>query len=121
MGIIKDLARQGKDRAVSKTLTALGDQYLSRYGKIIDIRLDSHDRRIEIEMLLKGEPEPVSVRLEDYGIISEGQRRYITCREIHVSKEWMKALANDLIRDRKFEIPSKYARLLDLIIQPLAS
>jgi len=116
MGVIRNLARQGKDRAVSKTLTALCDRFLSKYGKLIDIRLDSNDRRITVEVLLKGEPEPVSIRLEDYEIVSEGQRHFITCRGVHVSREWMRALANDLIRDRRFEIPSKYARLLDIIV-----
>ena len=116
MSIIKDLARQGKDRAVSKALKALSEQLLSRYGKLIDIRLDSNDRMVEIEILLKGESTPVSVRLEGYEIIPEGQRHFITCREIHVSREWMKTLADDLLRDRRFEIPSKYARLLDIFI-----
>jgi hypothetical protein len=116
MGTIKDLARHGKDKAVSKTLTFFVDQLISKYGKIIDIRLDSNDRRIEIEMLLKGESAPVSIRLENYEIISEGHRHFITCRDIHVSREWMKMLTDDLIRDRRFEIPSKYARLLDIIL-----
>lgn len=116
MGIMKDLAIHGKDRAISKTLTIFLDQFMIKYGKTIDIRLDSKARRIEIDMLLKGESEPVIIRLEDYEIISEGQRHFITCRGIHVSREWMKTLANDLILDRRFEVPAKYARLLGFIV-----
>jgi hypothetical protein len=116
MGIIKDLAQQSRDKAVSKMLTIFGGELLGKYGKIMDIRLDSIERRIEIEVLLKGEPAPVDIRLEDYRIVSEGQRHFISCREILISREWMRILAEDLIRDRTFEIPSKYARLLDAII-----
>ena len=116
MGIMKDLARHGKDKALSRTLEVLLDQLLSKYGRTVGIRLDSNARRIEIEMLLKGETEPVSVLLENYEIVSEGERHFITCRGVHASREWMKILANDLIPDRRFEIPAKYALLLDIIV-----
>lgn len=116
MGIIKDVATHSKDKAVSKILTVFGDKLMGRYGNVLDIRLDSRDRRIEIDMLLKGESAPVSIRIENYEIVSEGQRHFITCSDIQVSREWMRMLAHDLILGRRFEIPSKYARLLDILI-----
>ncbi len=116
MGHIRELARQGKDKAVSKALEVLGDTVVGRYGKLIGIRLDSQARSLELDVLLKGESMPLNIRIDSYEIVSEGGKSYLTCHEVCVSREWMKILADDLLKGRKIEIPSKYARLLDIII-----
>lgn len=116
MGHLKELARQGKDKALSKALEVLGETVISRYGKLIGIRLDSLTRRIEAEVLLRGETAPLSVSIENYEIVSEEGKSFITCNKISVSREWMKILADDLLKEKKLEIPSKYAKLLEIII-----
>lgn len=116
MSFITDLARQGKDRALSRTLEALSRQFVGRYGTLSDIRLDSRERKIELELLLKGESSPVRIFIQRYDILSEEEKSYIVCRDITVSREWMKALAEDFLREKKFEIPHKYAKILEAII-----
>jgi hypothetical protein len=116
MSFITDLARQGKDRALSRTLEALSRQFVGRYGTLSDIRLDSRERKIELELLLKGESTPVRIFIQRYDILSEEEKSYIVCRDITVSREWMKALAEDFLREKKFEIPHKYAKFLEAII-----
>ena len=71
MSLIKDLARQGKDKVISRTLEALGRQAVSRYGTLCDITLDSLDRKIELEVLLKGESSPIRISINRFDIISE--------------------------------------------------
>ncbi|HNY64859.1 MAG TPA: hypothetical protein PKM41_05435 [Deltaproteobacteria bacterium] len=116
MGLVRDLARHGKDRAISKALEVLGESVVSRYGHLKGFRLDSAARTIDLEVLLKGESEPVTVTLHDYRFLTEGDRSYVTVGDVSVSREWMMILAEDLLKDKRFEIPAKYARLLDAVI-----
>lgn len=116
MGHIRELVRQGKDKAVSKALEVLGESVIAKYGKLIAVRIDSLARRIELEVLLKGETTPLRVSIENYEIISEEGRSFITCSEVSVSREWMKILADDILKEKRIEIPSNYAKLLEAIV-----
>lgn len=116
MSLIKDLALHGKDRILSKAILTLGEQFIDRYGRIMNLSLNSRARNIEMEVLLKGEPDPIHIRLLDYEVISEEGRHFITCGDVAVSKEWMALLATDLLKDRRFEIPARYARLLQAVV-----
>ena len=115
MGRMGNFAVISKDRAVSKVLELAVEPMLSRYGKLLSLKLDAGSRTIDIEVLLKGETLPVSIRMTDYRMITEGERHFITCSKVSVSREWMKALAEDLLQDRVFEVPSKYSRFFNLL------
>ncbi|MBN2297667.1 MAG: hypothetical protein JXM72_03690, partial [Deltaproteobacteria bacterium] len=93
MGTFTTIARQTKDRAVSRTLETLGQSYARRFGKIMDLKLDSENKEIHLEILLKGESDPVTIHVWRYEIISEGGRHYLVAGDIAVSREWMEALA----------------------------
>jgi len=116
MGLVSDLARQGKDKALSKALEVLGESIISPYGRLLGLRLDSLTRSIGVELMLKGEDVPVTLTIEEYRFTTEGDKSYVIISNVSVSREWMKILAENLLKDRKFEIPSKYARLLDALI-----
>ena len=55
MGLVRDLARQGKDKAVSKALEILVVRVVGRYGRLTALRLDSRTRSIAVELVLLGE------------------------------------------------------------------
>jgi hypothetical protein len=112
MGIIRDLARQGKDKAVSKALEVLGEAVVGRYGTLLDIELDSLTRTIVMQVLLKGEDTPVTVTVHEYRFITEGDRNAVIVSRISVSREWLEIMANEHIVGRELEIPSRYAKLL---------
>ncbi|HPD21029.1 MAG: hypothetical protein ACOX3E_04550 [Desulfomonilia bacterium] len=116
MSLVKDLARQGKDKMLSKTLEVLGRQVVSRYGTLRDITLDSHARKIEIEVLLEGESSPIRVSINRFDIVFEGEEAMVIFRDIAVSRAWMKTLAEDILVGKPLKIPHKYAKLLDKII-----
>lgn len=116
MGFIKDLARQGKDKALSKSLELLAESAVSRYGRLISIRLNSLNRTVELEVMLKGESAPLSIKMNEYEIITEEGKHYLTCSDISVSREWMKILAEDLLKGKRLEVPAKYAKLVEAVI-----
>ena len=71
MGTFTNIARQGKDKALSKALEALGQRYAGKFGKIMELKLDSANREIHLTILLKGESEPVIIHVKGYEIIAE--------------------------------------------------
>lgn len=115
MGLIRDLARHGKDKTVSKALEVLGETVVSRYGTLSGLTLDSLTRRIDLELVLKGDDVPVTLTLHEYRFLTEDDKSYVIISRVEVSREWMELLAADLLVGRRFEIPSKYARLLDAL------
>jgi hypothetical protein len=115
MGHINDLAVISKDKALSKALELALEAVLRKYGKLISIKLDTSSRVIDLEILLKGESLPISMSMSDYRTIREGERHFITCGKVSVSREWMKTLAEDVLEGRLFEIPSKYSKLFHLL------
>lgn len=115
MGTIRNLARQGKDLAVSKALETMGQRHVERFGTIVKAHLDSTNREIRLELLLKGETEPVEVHIRGYEIVAEGDRRFLVARDIEVSREWMAALAREYLAGRRFEIPGSYSKVLELL------
>ena len=115
MGTLKNIARKGKDKAVSLGLEKLFKRSAGRFGKILNLNLDSKDKEIHLEILLKGETEPIEVHVKHYEIIREGDKYFIIADDIDISREWMKTLADEYIRAKPFEIPANYMKMLDII------
>ncbi len=115
MDHIGNFAVISKDGAVSKVLELALEPFLSRYGKLMSLKLDANNRIIDLEILLKGETLPISVRMTDYRMITDGDRHFVTCGKVSVSREWMKVVAEELLQGKIFEIPSKYSRFFNLL------
>lgn len=116
METIKNLTLRGKDLAVSKALKTLGERYVSRFAKIMSLKLDSKKKEIDLELLFKGDPDPIEVHIRGYEIISEGNKRFIRAKQIDISKEWMRVLAQDHITGKKFPVPDSYSRVLEKLV-----
>ena len=113
MSMLKDLALKGKDLGVSKALVKLGQRYINPFGKIVDLRLDSRNSEIYLEILLKGESTPVAVQVKDYHLTEEGGEHFFTAERIRVSREWMEVLVREHIQGRRFKISDKYSKILE--------
>ncbi len=113
MSLLKDLAIKGKDLGVSKALVKLAQQYLGPFGEIADLRLDSKNSEIRLQILLRGENVPVEIEVKDYRIIEEGGDHFIAAENIRVSREWMDVLAREHLQGRRFRIPDKYSKILE--------
>ena len=116
MGTLNKIARKGKDRAVSLGLEKLLQRYAERFGKILNLKLDSTSKEIHLEILLKGESEPIRIQLKHYEIIREGDKHCIVAQDIDISREWMKTLAQEYICAKPFEIPATYIKMLEVIV-----
>jgi hypothetical protein len=97
-----------KDWAFAKCLCGLWYFCLSKkYGNMINLKIDSANKTLAIELMLKGETVPVNLKA-DYKLIDEAGGLFL---EIHNpecgSKAWLNALLNEsLVKDNmRFKLP----------------
>ena len=57
-----------KDKALSKSLEVAINLKIKEYGEMLKLNLDSQNKTIEFEVMLKGEKEPLKVFVNNYEI-----------------------------------------------------
>ncbi len=91
------------------------------YGKMVNLSIDSENKKIEFEVLLKGEKESVSIIIDKYEIIKKNDDKFIKFNKISVSREWVDVLLENVVvpklaPGKLIKINSLYACILDLLI-----
>ncbi len=116
MNLLKDMVTLGKNKALAGVLGPLVDSALSRYGRVTELKINSESRMITLNLLLKGESQPLHIEIVRWDVIHDNDTPSLVVHEISVSKEWLHQLALDLVIGRPISIPSRYAGLLDFLI-----
>ena len=101
-----------KDRAVALMLKGAWNMKLSKIGKIRQLHLDSGAKKISMEIVLRGESEPIWIEVERYEIV--GDELYI--KEFRSSKEWIEGVFENFLSQKPIKIPAQAARYLELIL-----
>lgn len=115
MGVLKDLARRGKDLALSSAAEKLAQKYLGPFGKIVSLTLDTSGRSMEATVLLNGETGHITLSVNRYEIIREADESYVIMKDIHASRQWIETVSRKYIQDRRFRIPDQAAKLLGFL------
>jgi len=105
-----------KDIAVSKGVKVAIDKQIKEYGKMLKFNLDSKNRCIELEVMLEGESEPVTIIIDKYELTKKGDSHFITLNDIKTSRAWMNTMASLYLEGKSFAIPTKYAHMLKIIV-----
>jgi hypothetical protein len=79
-------------------------------GRVLKLSVDPRAGSLEVEALLKGEREPISVRLE-YGIRYEGDRGFVSVRSLRCSREWIDLLAREYLPKGEIPLPDRLVPL----------
>ena len=120
MSII-DIVRDVKNSSISSFFKKFVDDQIIDYGKMMSFNIDSKNKNIFIEVLLKGEIENIEVHINDYEFASEGDKKFIKFKNISASREWINVLIQNLVipeyaPKKMIEIDPPYAKILDLLI-----
>lgn len=115
MGPVSDLARSARDKAATKALEMLGRRLVGPYGRLLGIRLDSRARSLDADLLLRGEEAPVTLSVLQYSFHTEEGRLFVRADRVTASREWMAALAEGFLQGRRFEIPGRWAWLVEAL------
>ena len=105
-----------KDTALSKGLQLTANSLIKEYGRVLKLNIDSKDKSIDLEVMLDGEVEPISIKVDKYNIIEENGKKFIEIDNITTSRSWLNRVATNFINGKKFELPKKYSDIIESII-----
>jgi hypothetical protein len=105
-----------KDSCLSFGAQKFINYKLSKVGKVLKLKLDSDTKTIEIEIMLDGEKEPLSVRVERYWTIEEDGHHYLMADGISTSRRWIDTVAEHFVSGKRFEIAPEYVKMLSLVV-----
>jgi hypothetical protein len=116
MGLL-DRAAKALDRMTGSAGPRMAlNRRIERYGEVTELRIDGERRTIEAELRLRGEREPVRVRVGAYELGRDERGDFLVVREVAVSREWMQALARDHLEGVPLRLPAEAAKVLRLLL-----
>ncbi len=118
---ISDKARDIKNAGLSKLALIYANKEIREYGEMVNLKIDSKNKNIELEVLLKGEKENIIIKVDQYEVIKKDDSSFIKFKNISASREWITVLINNVLIQnnapkKMYEIDSTYATIIDLLI-----
>lgn len=109
---LRDMAVAARDAGTGFVVERAVAQRLEPYGRMLNLQIDSKTKKIRLEILLKGESEPVAININEYQLTSAGGADFFVIKQATASREWINALLQDFAIDRKLPLPAKYAGMI---------
>jgi len=88
----------------------------ARYGTMTQLKIDPESKTIDIELLLKGEREPIRILLSNYAVQPTTDGGNFSVSQVSISREWMNTLANEALVNRPIPIPANAMKWLKLAL-----
>lgn len=110
------MLRKAKDSALSKTLKTVLNTQIAAYGKIMELKIDSAQKRLMCEVVLEGEDAPLKVDVKRYVLQKEHEEVVLRLYEIETSRVWLSRAAADHLEGRAFVIPGNYAGMISKLL-----
>lgn len=101
-----------KDKFTSKTGKTLIATMLQRYGKLLELQIQSREKMISLELLLEGEEKPISIIIERYQIREIEGESTIVIEKVKASRPWLENLLQDHLVGKTLNIPKFVALAL---------
>ena len=84
---------------------------------MINLAIDSKNSKIRIEVLPKGETEPIAITVDEYQLATQSNGApALVIRKIGASREWMDALLKDFATGKTIPLPEKYASIIKTVL-----
>ncbi len=104
---VKDQVNTVKDTTNSAVFKAAINPFIRKYGQILAFKIDSKDKAFLMEIMLKGEFEPIRVEIDKYEFIQKDEKSYVKFHSLHASRYWMDTLMELMLLEKEFELPKE--------------
>ena len=95
-----------KDRAIEASAKSLINQKINGIGRVTELQIDSRQKTISAQMVLKGETAPISINIGAYELVQENGVTCISFKGFTASREWISALLNRYLTGHKLQVPN---------------
>jgi hypothetical protein len=97
--------------AAKDTMTSRAAQYyvnnqIVRYGEVKSLKIDSRLKTVEVSCLLHGEPSPIGIKVENYTVETDGNKKFFQVTNISCTRPWLQNLLADFAKNRRVELPA---------------
>lgn len=93
-----------KDALTSRAAQTWANHLLARYGKVLDVKIDSRRQTGEVSCQLDGEATLITVRL-DYKVETESGKKFIRGSNFTCTRPWLQNFLNDHGHRQRVELP----------------
>jgi hypothetical protein len=107
---------QAKDAGASMAIERWLARQLEDYGELKMLKINSTDKTVHVEVLLKGEYQPLSVEIQEYEFSSEGGRDYIAVKRATASRDWVNAVIRNFLIGRKHPLPEQHSAMIRVVL-----
>lgn len=105
---------KGLDRLTGSASTKfILNRLIGEYGKMIELTLDTKNKKIIASALLKGENVPIKVIIDKYEIIKKNSASSIVVKEASSDKAWLNAILKSFIVGKSWDIPTDRVDFID--------
>ena len=94
-----------KDAITSRAAQAWANNLIAPYGKVQDLKIDSRRKSLEVTCLLEGEASAITVRVAQYTIETEGDKKFIRATGFTCTRPWLQKVLMDHAPQRRLELP----------------
>src|SRR5436189_3397746 len=106
---IRGAITQVKDTGASAAIERWLSRELADYGELLDFKLNSRGKTVEVHVLLKGETENLTVHIDEYELVSSGDEDYVIIRRAKASRAWVDAVLRNFLINKRHRIPQQYS------------
>lgn len=95
-----------KDSLASSAAKSLLSARLERYGRVTELKINSREKTMAVEILLAGEHNEVRVEIGRYRITGLAGSHSIVVESIQASRPWLQLALEDFVVGKPFPIPT---------------
>lgn len=111
-GAFNSVLGAARDRAAEAAAGAYLRRKMQGFGELRQLQIDSRQKTIMLEVMLKGEVSPVQLTILSYEVVRRGDEAYVRLRKIAASREWLGTALNQYLVGQEFKVPAAIASML---------
>lgn len=111
-----DVLHSAKDAGVSFVIERALAHRLQPYGRMLNLAIDPKTSRIRLEILPKGETQPIAINIDEYALTNVAGADFIVIKKASASREWVDALLQDFAVGKTLPLPEKYGSIIKSLL-----
>jgi len=112
MGIFSNI----KDKATSLLFAKYAKRFISDFGDLEVLRIDSEQKDIYLSVNLKGEKENITIKMSGYEVVKSKDDNCIQFNTITTSREWINIGLEKFYLEKRIEIPEQYIGVVKFLL-----
>jgi len=101
---------QSKDTTNAALFKAAINPFIKPYGQIISIKIDSTNKAMSLELMLKGELQPLRVELKKYQFVENDEGFFLEISEIGANRYWMDVMVAHFLTGKRYPLPKEFSK-----------